>query len=162
MVRPIRALRVLCVALQAVYDGEGWVSVGFSDTGEMVVGDAVIGLPDDATTLEYSLESRVSYGNTDVDVLSVGRVGGGGVDSVGGGVGGDGVGVAPVGVAPSGGGVDAVAAVVGVAADGSVVVVIVVVVVVVVAAAVGSDSGVAVGCSCCCCCWYCWCFGCCW
>lgn len=51
---------IACVALQAVYDGEGWVSVGFSDTGEMVVADAVIGLPGDDTALEYLLEAKVS------------------------------------------------------------------------------------------------------
>lgn len=48
-----------CVSLQAVYDGEGWISVGFSDDGRMVPADAVIGLPDEATALEYFLTNKV-------------------------------------------------------------------------------------------------------
>ncbi len=46
---------------QAVYEGEGWVSVGFSSTGDMVVGDAVIGLPDNVTALEYDMTAYVSF-----------------------------------------------------------------------------------------------------
>ena len=49
----------VCLALQAVYDGEGWISVGFSDDGRMVPADAVIGLPDEATALEYFLTNKV-------------------------------------------------------------------------------------------------------
>ncbi len=48
------------LSYQAVYEGEGWVSVGFSTDGLMVVGDAVIGLPDNGTTLEYDMNGYVS------------------------------------------------------------------------------------------------------
>lgn len=45
---------------QAIYEGVAWVSVGFSPTGDMIVSDAVIGLPDDGTALEYDLTAYVS------------------------------------------------------------------------------------------------------
>ena len=51
---------IASLALQAVYDGEGWISLGFSDDGRMVPADAVIGLPDEATALEYFLTNKVS------------------------------------------------------------------------------------------------------
>ncbi|CAN0305273.1 unnamed protein product, partial [Ectocarpus fasciculatus] len=34
---------------QVVYDGEGFVGLGFSSTGDMVPADAVIGLPGEGT-----------------------------------------------------------------------------------------------------------------
>ncbi|CAN0441095.1 unnamed protein product, partial [Ectocarpus fasciculatus] len=34
---------------------EGYVGLGFSSTGDMVPADAVIGLPDEGTALEYDL-----------------------------------------------------------------------------------------------------------
>eukprot|EP00752_Nemacystus_decipiens_P012683 g11236.t1 len=45
------------VAVKAVYQGEGWLGIGFSETGNMPGSDAVIGLPDDATALEYDMDS---------------------------------------------------------------------------------------------------------
>lgn len=45
---------------KAVYSGMGYVGIGFSANGAMVPGDAVIGLPDDATVLEYDLGGYVS------------------------------------------------------------------------------------------------------
>lgn len=59
------------ITFQAVYDGEGWVSVGFSDTGEMVVADAVIGLPGDDTALEYLLEAKNLAGVTEATVQEI-------------------------------------------------------------------------------------------
>ena len=41
---------------QAVYDGEGWLSIGFSDRGRMRGSDAVIGLPASMTVLEYDMD----------------------------------------------------------------------------------------------------------
>lgn len=38
-----------------VYEGEGWVAVGFSDDELMPGSDAVIGLPDEETALEYDM-----------------------------------------------------------------------------------------------------------
>ncbi|CAM9850698.1 unnamed protein product [Ectocarpus fasciculatus] len=45
------------VTMQVVYDGEGYVGLGFSSTGDMVPADAVIGLPDEGTALEYDLST---------------------------------------------------------------------------------------------------------
>ncbi|CAN0581535.1 unnamed protein product, partial [Laminaria digitata] len=45
--------------LQAVYGGDAWISVGFSETGGMIGSDAVIGLPDEGTALEYYLTGYV-------------------------------------------------------------------------------------------------------
>lgn len=42
--------------VQAVYEGEGWLSIGFSDHGRMRGSDAVIGLPADGTVLEYDMD----------------------------------------------------------------------------------------------------------
>lgn len=55
------------VASQAVYEGEGWVGLGFSSDGVMVGADAVIGLPDEDTALEYDLGGYVSH---DLGVLA--------------------------------------------------------------------------------------------
>ncbi|CAM9378998.1 unnamed protein product [Pylaiella littoralis] len=44
------------VSVKAVYDGEGWLGIGFSDSGKMPGSDAVIGLPGDETVLEYDLD----------------------------------------------------------------------------------------------------------
>lgn len=41
------------------YEGTAYVSVGFSSNGQMVESDAVIGLPDDDSVLEYSLDDEV-------------------------------------------------------------------------------------------------------
>lgn len=41
------------------YDGQAWVSLGFSPNGDMVGSDAVIGLPDAAEVVEYELASKV-------------------------------------------------------------------------------------------------------
>lgn len=41
---------------QAVYQGEGWLAIGFSDSGNMPGSDSVIGLPDAATALEYDMD----------------------------------------------------------------------------------------------------------
>eukprot|EP00903_Cladosiphon_okamuranus_P015936 g14720.t1 len=51
------------ITVQAVYEGEGYVAVGFSDTGAMFPGDAVIGLPDNGTVEEYDL---TGYSSTSV------------------------------------------------------------------------------------------------
>lgn len=40
-----------------MYDGEGWLAIGFSDNGLMTGSDAVIGLPDEDTVLEYDMDS---------------------------------------------------------------------------------------------------------
>ncbi|CAM9712018.1 unnamed protein product [Ectocarpus sp. 12 AP-2014] len=45
------------VSVKAVYQGEGYLSIGFSDSGNMPGSDAVIGLPDEATALEYDMDS---------------------------------------------------------------------------------------------------------
>lgn len=45
--------------LQAIYIGEAWISVGFSTDGNMVGSDAVIGLPDDGSVMEYDLTTKV-------------------------------------------------------------------------------------------------------
>lgn len=47
-----------------MYEGEGWVAVGFSDSGAMVPADAVIGLPDIGTALEYDLSDYVRETNS--------------------------------------------------------------------------------------------------
>lgn len=44
---------------QVVYEGEGYVGLGFSSNGDMVPADAVIGLPDEGTALEYDLSTYV-------------------------------------------------------------------------------------------------------
>ena len=41
--------------MQAVYEGEGWLGIGFSDSGSMIGSDAVVGLPDEGTVLEYDM-----------------------------------------------------------------------------------------------------------
>ena len=41
---------------QAVYQGDGWLGIGFSDSGNMPGSDAVIGLPDEGTALEYDMD----------------------------------------------------------------------------------------------------------
>lgn len=41
------------------YTGLAWAAVGFSADGMMVGSDAVIGLPDDQTVLEYDLADKV-------------------------------------------------------------------------------------------------------
>lgn len=46
--------------MQAVYQGEGWLGVGFSDSGSMPGSDAVIGLPDDNTALEYDMPNYLA------------------------------------------------------------------------------------------------------
>lgn len=46
--------------LQAVYEGEGYVAIGFSSDGAMVPGDAVFGLPDEGTVVEYDMAAYVS------------------------------------------------------------------------------------------------------
>ncbi|CAM9906597.1 unnamed protein product, partial [Choristocarpus tenellus] len=43
---------------KVTYTGTGWVSLGFSDTGDMIGSDAVIGLPNDQSVLEYDLTSK--------------------------------------------------------------------------------------------------------
>ena len=45
---------------KAVYSGRAYVGVGFSSNGIMVPGDAVIGLPDEDTAVEYDLGGYVS------------------------------------------------------------------------------------------------------
>lgn len=45
---------------KAVYSGRAYVGVGFSSNGVMVPGDAVIGLPDEDTAVEYDLGGYVS------------------------------------------------------------------------------------------------------
>ena len=40
-----------------MYDGEGWLGIGFSDDGLMIGSDAVIGLPDEETVSEYDMNS---------------------------------------------------------------------------------------------------------
>lgn len=45
---------------KAVYEGEAYVGIGFSDNGAMVPGDAVIGLPDDGAVVEYDMAGYVS------------------------------------------------------------------------------------------------------
>lgn len=45
------------VSVKAVYDGEGYVAIGFSGNSRMPESDAVIGLPDEATALEYDIPS---------------------------------------------------------------------------------------------------------
>lgn len=44
-------------SLQGVYQGEGWLGIGFSDSGRMAGSDSVIGLPDDETALEYDMDN---------------------------------------------------------------------------------------------------------
>ncbi|CAN0464209.1 unnamed protein product [Ascophyllum nodosum] len=43
------------VSVKAVYEGEGWLGIGFSDSGSMIGSDAVVGLPDEGTVLEYDM-----------------------------------------------------------------------------------------------------------
>lgn len=47
---------------QAVLNAElpGWVALGFSSNGYMVGSDAVVGVPNQGTALEYDLDSIVS------------------------------------------------------------------------------------------------------
>lgn len=40
-----------------MYQGEGWLGIGFSESGNMPGSDAVIGLPDEATALEYDMDN---------------------------------------------------------------------------------------------------------
>ena len=56
---------------QAVYEGEGWLSIGFSDRGRMRGSDAVIGLPADDTVLEYDMDDY----NRPVEALEQARGG---------------------------------------------------------------------------------------
>ena len=44
--------------MQAVYEGEGWLGIGFSDSGSMIGSDAVVGLPDENTVLEYDMDAH--------------------------------------------------------------------------------------------------------
>ncbi|CAM9558688.1 unnamed protein product [Discosporangium mesarthrocarpum] len=46
------------VSFKVIYSGVAWISVGFSDNGEMIGADAVIALPDDESVLEYDMESK--------------------------------------------------------------------------------------------------------
>lgn len=57
----IDLLFLLChnaTADQAVYAGEGYVGIGFSDSGSMSGSDAVVGLPDAGTALEYDMPNK--------------------------------------------------------------------------------------------------------
>ncbi|CAN0050275.1 unnamed protein product, partial [Hapterophycus canaliculatus] len=36
--------------------GEGWVGIGFSDSGRMPGADSVVGLAEDDTVLEYDMD----------------------------------------------------------------------------------------------------------
>ncbi|CAN0524821.1 unnamed protein product, partial [Laminaria digitata] len=54
--------------VQAVYPGEGWLGIGFSDRGAMPGSDAVIGLPADLTALEYDMDD---YSQPDVAMEQV-------------------------------------------------------------------------------------------
>ncbi|CAN0424488.1 unnamed protein product, partial [Laminaria digitata] len=38
------------------YQGEGWLAIGFSDSGNMPGSDSVVGLPGDDTVLEYDMD----------------------------------------------------------------------------------------------------------
>lgn len=49
----------LSAVLQAIYTGNAWISVGFSTDGLMIGSDAVIGLPDDGSVMEYDMASKV-------------------------------------------------------------------------------------------------------
>ena len=49
-------LRLCLWNSQAVYQGEGWLSIGFSDSGAMPGSDSVVGLPGDDTVLEYDMD----------------------------------------------------------------------------------------------------------
>lgn len=42
--------------MQAVYQGEGWLAIGFSDSGNMPGSDSVIGLPEEGTVFEYDMD----------------------------------------------------------------------------------------------------------
>ncbi|CAN0065548.1 unnamed protein product, partial [Choristocarpus tenellus] len=44
--------------LKVTYAGTAWVSLGFSDAGDMVGSDCVIGLPTDESIAEYDLTSK--------------------------------------------------------------------------------------------------------
>ncbi|CAN0026268.1 unnamed protein product [Ascophyllum nodosum] len=46
------------VSVKAVYEGEGWLGIGFSDSGSMIGSDAVVGLPDENTVLEYDMDAH--------------------------------------------------------------------------------------------------------
>lgn len=50
---------MLSHCMQVYYSGESWTSIGFSEDGMMIGSDAVIGLPDDETALEYNLTLQV-------------------------------------------------------------------------------------------------------
>lgn len=64
------------VAFQVVYEGQGWVGIGFSSDGNMVGADSVIGFPLDTAVLEYDLAGQsqtelIEYSDQEISLKSI-------------------------------------------------------------------------------------------
>eukprot|EP00904_Undaria_pinnatifida_P013446 jgi/Undpi1/9231/HiC_scaffold_26.g11689.m1 len=59
------------ITIQAVYEGDAWISVGFSESGGMLGSDAVIGLPDEETAAEYYLAAYDISGVTEAPLQEI-------------------------------------------------------------------------------------------
>jgi len=70
------------VSMEVIYDGEAWLGIGFSEDGQMIGGEAVVGTPEDgnvqkwqlvskgATALKLMPESQQTLSNTKIEVVN--------------------------------------------------------------------------------------------
>lgn len=60
---------------KAVYQGEGWLGIGFSDSGRMPGSDAVVGLPTDDSVMEYDMDDYSTPDEALLQARGIERVG---------------------------------------------------------------------------------------